>query len=74
MYNLELIYKIGEGIEIRCIKLNAKVFIETNKMLEKCDVVGTNKPGGGAEHKLRDGIGWTKVVFLKFGMSCVAGS
>lgn len=50
----------------RCwLDLNIKVFFETGKMMEKYDVVNTNRSGGGGEYPLQDGFGWTNGVFLK---------
>jgi alpha,alpha-trehalase len=48
----------------RWITLNAKVYFETGKMMEKYDVVNINRPSGGGEYPLQDGFGWTNGVFL----------
>jgi len=55
---------LANDIAQRWINLNAKVYFETSKMMEKYDVVHTDKPGGGGEYKLQDGFGWTNGVFL----------
>ncbi len=49
----------------RWIDLNIKVYFATGKMMEKYNVVDTNKPGGGGEYDAQDGFGWTNGVFLK---------
>ncbi len=56
---------LANEIASRWINLNVKVFFETNKMMEKYDVVNTHKSGGGGEYELQDGFGWTNGVFLK---------
>ncbi len=56
---------LANEIAQRWIKLNAKVFFETNKMMEKYNVVDVDLPGGGGEYKNQDGFGWTNGVFLK---------
>lgn len=57
--------ELSNEIAQRWMNLNVKVFFDTNKMMEKYDVVNTNKPGGGGEYNLQDGFGWTNGVFLK---------
>jgi alpha,alpha-trehalase len=56
---------LANKIAERWINLNIKVFFETNKMMEKYDVVDINRKGGGGEYELQDGFGWTNGVFLK---------
>ncbi len=56
---------LAQDLAQRWINLNVKVYFETNKMMEKYDVVDMNKKGGGGEYKLQDGFGWTNGVFLK---------
>ncbi len=57
-------YTMAHEISQRWIALNAKVYFETGKMMEKYDVVNINRPGGGGEYPLQDGFGWTNGVFL----------
>jgi len=52
-------------IATRWTNLNCKVYFETGKMMEKYDVVDTERPGGGGEYEAQDGFGWTNGVFLK---------
>ncbi|SMO52121.1 alpha,alpha-trehalase TreF [Solitalea koreensis] len=56
---------LATTIAQRWINLNVKVFFDTNRMMEKYDVVDLNRIGGGGEYKLQDGFGWTNGVFLK---------
>ncbi|CAF4301192.1 unnamed protein product, partial [Adineta steineri] len=37
----------------------------TGKMMEKYDVVDTDKPAGGGEYETQDGFGWTNGVYLE---------
>lgn len=57
--------ELAHTIATRWIHLNARVFFQTNKMMEKYDVVNTNRKGGGGEYELQDGFGWTNGVFLR---------
>ena len=56
---------LANDIAERWINLNVKVFFETNKMMEKYDVIDIHRKGGGGEYELQDGFGWTNGVFLK---------
>lgn len=56
---------LANDIAERWINLNVKVFFETNKMMEKYDVIDIQRKGGGGEYELQDGFGWTNGVFLK---------
>ena len=58
--------ELAKEIAQRWTNLNIKVYFETGKMMEKYDVVNTNRLGGGGEYKAQDGFGWTNGVFLKF--------
>ena len=42
-----------------------RVYRETGKLVEKYDVIATNRPGGGGEYPTQDGFGWTNGVMLK---------
>lgn len=57
---------LAQTIASRWTALNMKVYFETGKMMEKYNVLDTNKPGGGGEYDAQDGFGWTNGVFLKF--------
>jgi alpha,alpha-trehalase len=48
----------------RWFMLNKKIFEQTGKLMEKYDVVNSNKPGGGGEYPSQDGFGWTNGVLL----------
>ena len=56
---------LADTIAHRWVRLNSRVFQQTGKLLEKYDVVNTNKPAGGGEYPLQDGFGWTNGVLLK---------
>ncbi len=45
--------------------LNQKIFKSTGKMMEKYNVVCTDKKAGGGEYPLQDGFGWTNGIYLK---------
>jgi alpha,alpha-trehalase len=55
---------LSKKIAERWYALNVKVFEQTGKLMEKYDVVNTNKPGGGGEYPSQDGFGWTNGVLL----------
>ncbi len=57
-------YTTANEIARRWLALNARVFFETGKMMEKYDVVNIHRAGGGGEYPLQDGFGWTNGVFL----------
>src|SRR5439155_1601116 len=43
----------------------ARAYRESGKLLEKYDVMNTDRPGGGGEYPLQDGFGWTNGVTRK---------
>ena len=45
--------------------MSERVYRETGKLVEKYDVIATNRPGGGGEYPTQDGFGWTNGVMLK---------
>jgi len=49
----------------RWMKLNENIYSNTNKMLEKYDVVNQTDTGGG-EYPNQDGFGWTNGVYRRF--------
>ena len=57
--------KLSDTLAERWIGLNTKVFNETGKLMEKYDVSGSTKLGGGGEYPLQDGFGWTNGVLLR---------
>jgi alpha,alpha-trehalase len=57
-------HDLAKEIATRWVNLNKKVFNETGKLMEKYDVVDTNKPAGGGEYPSQDGFGWTNGVLL----------
>jgi alpha,alpha-trehalase len=56
---------LADTIAHRWVRLNSRVFLQTGKLLEKYDVVNSNRPAGGGEYPLQDGFGWTNGVLLK---------
>jgi alpha,alpha-trehalase len=57
-------HELAKEIATRWVNLNKKVFNVTGKLMEKYDVVDTNKPAGGGEYPSQDGFGWTNGVLL----------
>ncbi|CAF1220369.1 unnamed protein product [Adineta steineri] len=57
--------KLARTVRQRWMALNERVFKETGKMMEKYDVVDTDKPAGGGEYETQDGFGWTNGVYLE---------
>ncbi|QNH62071.1 alpha,alpha-trehalase TreF [Hymenobacter sediminicola] len=57
---------LADTVTSRWVRLNARVFQQTGKLLEKYNVVDTHLPAGGGEYPLQDGFGWTNGVLLKF--------
>ena len=45
--------------------INEKVYLNTVKMMEKYNVVATDREAGGGEYLSQDGFGWTNGVYLK---------
>jgi alpha,alpha-trehalase len=56
---------IAERIACRWIVNVSSVYRQTGKLLEKYDVVATDRPGGGGEYPTQDGFGWTNGVTRK---------
>jgi len=48
----------------RWLALIQRTYRETGRMMEKYDVVNTNKKAGGGEYPTQDGFGWTNGVAL----------
>lgn len=57
-------HDLAKQIAMRWVSLNKKVFAATGKLMEKYNVVDTDKPGGGGEYPSQDGFGWTNGVLL----------
>ncbi|SHK08738.1 alpha,alpha-trehalase TreF [Hymenobacter psychrotolerans] len=57
---------LADTVSNRWVRLNARVFQQTGKLLEKYNVIDTHLPAGGGEYPLQDGFGWTNGVLLKF--------
>lgn len=62
---------LARHIAQRWVAHNLSVFRQTGKLMEKYDVVNTNREAGGGEYPSQDGFGWTNGVLLvlmkKFG-------
>ncbi|MCI1778474.1 MAG: alpha,alpha-trehalase TreF [Bacteroidales bacterium] len=56
---------VADTVALRWIRTNIKVYLKTGRMMEKYDVVNTDRRGGGGEYKTQDGFGWTNGVFLR---------
>jgi len=55
---------LARTIATRWVRLNAAVFQQTGKLMEKYNVVDTGLTAGGGEYPLQDGFGWTNGVLL----------
>ncbi len=56
---------LADRIKKRWTDLNARVFKNTGKMVEKYNVQDIHLEAGGGEYPVQDGFGWTNGVFLK---------
>src|SRR5438309_3157905 len=56
---------LAEEIACRWSVNVARAYRESGKLLEKYDVMNTDRPGGGGEYPLQDGFGWTNGVARK---------
>lgn len=54
---------LADTIKKRWLGANRHVYSNTNKLVEKYDVVGGTGLGGGGEYPLQDGFGWTNGVY-----------
>jgi len=57
----------ADSARCRWLALNRKVWRSTGRLMEKYDVVDTDRPAGGGEYPTQDGFGWTNGVALAFG-------
>jgi alpha,alpha-trehalase len=56
---------LAEKVACRWMVNVSRVYRQTGKLLEKYDVIATDRPGGGGEYPTQDGFGWTNGVTLK---------
>ena len=56
---------LADTVARRWTRLNARVFEQTGKLLEKYNVEDLSLPAGGGEYPLQDGFGWTNGVLLR---------
>ena len=56
---------LARTIATRWIGLNAEVFRQTGKLMEKYNVIDPHLEAGGGEYPLQDGFGWTNGVLLR---------
>jgi alpha,alpha-trehalase len=56
---------LAEQVACRWMVNVSRVYRQTGKLLEKYDVIATERPGGGGEYPTQDGFGWTNGVTLK---------
>ena len=59
------IMPLAETIACRWMIGVNRVYGENGKLVEKYDVVATDRPGGGGEYPNQDGFGWTNGVMRK---------
>ncbi|MGD0189001.1 MAG: alpha,alpha-trehalase TreF [Roseiarcus sp.] len=57
--------QLAEQIACRWMVNVSRVYRQTGKLLEKYDVITTDRPGGGGEYPTQDGFGWTNGVTRK---------
>jgi alpha,alpha-trehalase len=57
--------RLAEAIACRWMRDVDAVYRDSGKLVEKYDVVNTNRKGGGGEYPTQDGFGWTNGVMLK---------
>jgi alpha,alpha-trehalase len=57
--------QLAETIACRFMVNVERVYRETGKLVEKYDVIASDRPGGGGEYPTQDGFGWTNGVMLK---------
>jgi alpha,alpha-trehalase len=56
---------LAETIACRWMVNVSRIYRQTGKLVEKYDVIATDRPGGGGEYPTQDGFGWTNGVMLK---------
>jgi alpha,alpha-trehalase len=56
---------LAEQVACRWMVNVSRVYRQSGKLLEKYDVITTDRPGGGGEYPTQDGFGWTNGVTRK---------
>jgi alpha,alpha-trehalase len=56
---------LAENIACRWMLNVERVYRSNGKLVEKYDVIATDRPGGGGEYPTQDGFGWTNGVMRK---------
>jgi alpha,alpha-trehalase len=57
--------QLAESLACRWMVNVAGVYRRSGKLVEKYDVIATDREGGGGEYPLQDGFGWTNGVMRK---------
>ena len=57
--------QLAEVIACRWLRSVRRVYDQSDKLVEKYDVLDTQRAGGGGEYPLQDGFGWTNGVTRK---------
>ena len=57
--------QLAETIACRWLRSVRRVYDQSGKLVEKYDVLDTQRAGGGGEYPLQDGFGWTNGVTRK---------
>jgi alpha,alpha-trehalase len=57
--------RLAESVACRWMLNVERVYRHSGKLVEKYDVIATNREGGGGEYPLQDGFGWTNGVMRK---------
>ena len=56
---------LAEQVACRWMVNVSRIYRQSGKLLEKYDVITTDRPGGGGEYPTQDGFGWTNGVTRK---------
>jgi alpha,alpha-trehalase len=57
--------RLAESVACRWMVNVERVYRRSGKLVEKYDVIATDREGGGGEYPLQDGFGWTNGVMRK---------
>jgi len=57
--------RLAEVIACRWMLNVTRVYRSSGKLVEKYDVIATDRPGGGGQYPTQDGFGWTNGVMRK---------
>ena len=60
--------RLAESIACRWMLTVMRVYRSSGKLVEKYDVIATDRKGGGGEYPTQDGFGWTNGVMRKLMM------